>query len=114
MYHFLEIVLWPIVYIIENYFLFLFSIVKIHFVSIVLTSITISILLIPILSKARKYEDKINTKINSINIELSSISREIKGEERFRITEEIYQKNNFHPIQNINKGLSLFILCQYS
>ena len=110
MYHFLEVVLWPIVYIIENYFLFLFSIVKIHFVSIVLTSITISILLIPILSKARKYEDKINTKINSINIELSSISREIKGEERFRITEEIYQKNNFHPIQNINKGLSLFIL----
>lgn len=107
---FLETALWPIIYVIENYFFFLFSIVKIHSISIILTSLTISVVLIPVLSKARKYEDKINKKINNINKELNKISIEIKGEERFRQIEEIYLKNNFHPIQNINKGLSLFVL----
>ena len=78
---------------------FLFSIVKIHSISIILTFLTISVVLIPVLSKARKYEDKINKKINNINKELKEISIEIKGEERFRQIEEIYLKIIFIPFK---------------
>ena len=110
MYDFLEKILSPSIYIIKNYYLLIDSLLNFPVVSIVITSLSISIFLIPILRVARVYEDNASIKINHIQEKLKKIPPTYNGEKRFRAIEEIYNKNNFHPIQNIYTGISFYII----
>jgi membrane protein insertase Oxa1/YidC/SpoIIIJ len=110
MYEFLGIILKPIIFVIERYYFLVDSILNLPAFSIILTSLSISCVMIPILKFARQYEDKINVKISFIEEQINKIPSKYKGEKKFRATEEIYRKNKFHPIQNIFKGFSLFLL----
>ena len=110
MYDFLEKILSPFIYIIKNYYLLIDSLLNFPAISIVITCLSISIFLIPILRVARVYEDNASIKINHIQEKLKKIPPTYKGEKRFRAIEEIYNKNNFHPIQNIYTGVSFYII----
>lgn len=110
MYTYLEIILSPIIFLIEKYYLLLVSTLTLPGLSIILLSLSISIILIPFLRIARIYEDKINLKINFIENNVKEIPSSYKGEERFRAIEKIYEENSFHPIQNISRGLSLYLI----
>ena len=110
MYDFLEKILSPFIYIIKNYYLLIDSLLNFPAISIVITSLSISIFLIPILRAARAYEDNASIKINHIQEKLKKIPPTYNGEKRFRAIEEIYNKNNFHPIQNIYTGISFYII----
>ena len=110
MYDFLEKILSPFVYTIKNYYLLIDSLLSFPAISIVVTSLSISIFLIPILRIARVYEDNASIKINHIQEKKKKIPPTHNGEERFRAIEEIYKKNKFHPIQNIYTGLSLYTI----
>ena len=110
MYDFLEKILSPFIYIIKNYYLLIDSLLNFPAISIVITCLSISIFLIPILRVARVYEDNASIKINHIQEKLKKIPPTYKGEKRFRAIEEIYNKNNFHPIQNIYTGISFYII----
>lgn len=110
MYDFLDKILSPFVYLIKNYYILINSILNFPIVSIVITSLSISIFLIPILRIARTYEDNASIKIGHIQEKIKKISPTINGEERFRAIEEIYKKNNFHPIQNIYTGISFYMI----
>ena len=94
MYDFLETILSPFIYIIKNYYLLIDSLLNLPAVSIVITSLSISIFLIPILRVARTYEDNARIKINHIQEKLKKIPLTYNGEKRFRAIEEIYTKNN--------------------
>ena len=59
---------------------------------------------------ARVYEDNASFKINHIQEKVKKIPSTFNGEKRFRAIEEIYNKNNFHPIQNIYTGISFYII----
>lgn len=110
MYEFLEKILSPFIYIIKNYYLSVDYLLNSPAISIIITSISISIFLIPILRVARAYEDSARIKINHIQEKLKKIPPAYNGEKRFRAIEEIYNKNNFHPIQNIYTGISFYII----
>jgi len=110
MYDFLEKILGPFIYIIKNYYLLIDSLLNFPPISIVVTSLSISIFLMPILRIARVYEDNASIKINHIQEKLKKIPPTHNSEERFRAIEEIYKKNKFHPIQNIYTGLSLYAI----
>ena len=110
MYDFLEKILSPFIYIIKNYYLLIDSLLNFPAISIVITSLSISIFLMPILRVARVYEDNASIKINHIQEKLKKIPPTYNGEKRFRAIEEIYNKNNFHPIQNIYTGISFYII----
>ena len=110
MYDFLEKILSPFIYIIKNYYFLIDSLLNFPTISIVITSLSISIFLIPILRVARTYEDNASIKINHIQEKLKKIPPSYNGEEKFRAIEEIYNKNNFHPIQNIYTAISFYIV----
>lgn len=110
MYDFLEKILSPFIFIIKNYYILIDSLLNFPAISIVITSLSISIFLIPILRVARAYEDNVSIRINHIQEKLKKIPPTYTGEKRFRAIEEIYNKNNFHPIQNIYTGISFYII----
>lgn len=107
---FLEKILSPFIYIIKNYYLFMDSLLSLPAISIVVTSLSISVLLMPVLRVARVYEDNASIKINDIQEKLKKIPPSHNGEERFRAIEEIYNNNNYHPIQNIYTGISFYVI----
>ena len=107
---FLEKILSPFIYIIKNYYLFMDSLLSLPAISIVVTSLSISVLLMPVLRVARVYEDNASIKINDIQEKLKKIPPSLNGEERFRAIEEIYNNNNYHPIQNIYTGISFYVI----
>ena len=80
MYDYLIIGFSPIIFLIENYYIFLLSIFNSQGISIILTSISASLLLIPILRVARKKEDLFSQKIALINDEVNNISISLKGQ----------------------------------
>ena len=100
----------PIIFLIENYYIFLLNIFNSQGISIILTSISASLLLIPILRVARVKEDLFRQKISLITDEVNNISKLLNGEEKFFAVDQIYTKYRFHPIHNMMTGLSFFVL----
>ena len=82
----------PIIFLIENYYIFLLNIFNSQGISIILTSISASLLLIPILRVARVKEDLFRQKISLITDEVNNISKLLNGEEKFFCSRsDIYQ-----------------------
>ena len=100
----------PIIFLIENYYIFLLNIFNSQGISIILTSISASLLLIPILRVARVKEDLFRQKISLITDEVNNISKLLNGVEKFFAVDQIYTKYRFHPIHNMMTGLSFFVI----
>ena len=66
MYDFFEKILSPFIFVIESFFFFFESKVNTPIFSIVITSIFISLILLPILRLSKKYEEKTEVKISFI------------------------------------------------
>jgi len=110
MYEFFNVILSPIIFLIETYFQFLSSLIGSQGISVIITSFTASILLIPLVKVARKKEIDANNRISIIDHEISYINPSLKGEKRFNAIEGIYKKYKFHPIENLYTGLSFFVI----
>lgn len=110
MYDYFIIAFSPIIFLIENYYFFLLSLFDSQGISIILTSISASLILIPILRFARVKEDLFRDKISLITDEVNNISKSLNAEEKFFAMEQIYTKYRFHPIQNMMTGLSFFVI----
>ncbi len=110
MYDLLAYILSPFISFIYGYYFFIFNIIHSSGLSIIVLSISLSLVLIPILRVAREKEEKIAQKIHIVNGCVAKNTSHLKGEEKFIETEKIYKENKYHPIQNIQKGLSFFVL----
>jgi len=73
-------------------------------------STTLSILSYPLQKHGRRQEAKIREKIATIEIELAPYKGSLKGETLFKKTETIYEKYNYHPIQNMMLGMSFIMV----
>jgi membrane protein insertase Oxa1/YidC/SpoIIIJ len=108
--HFLETVLSPIVWLMEwilNFYIFLFSSAG---VSILLLSFTFSLLLLPLQRVAQRMERRISAKMKSVGSEVEVLKGELKGEDLFLATEQIYERNGYHPIHSVGLGASFFVM----
>tara|TARA_B100000900_G_scaffold406529_1_gene417690 strand:+ start:2146 stop:2802 length:657 start_codon:yes stop_codon:yes gene_type:complete len=110
MYELLALVLSPLIHLIDIYYFFIFGIIDSKGLSIIILSFSLSSVLLPLLKKARKKENEFIQKLQYVNNEVLKNTINLKGEDKFLATEEIYKKNNYHPIHNIQTGLSFFIL----
>jgi membrane protein insertase Oxa1/YidC/SpoIIIJ len=110
MYELLALALSPLIHLIDSYYFFIFGVIDSKGLSIVILSLSLSSVLLPLLQKARKKENKFIQKLQHVNKEVLKNTINLKGEEKFLATEEIYKKNNYHPIHNIQTGLSFFVL----
>jgi len=110
MYDFLGSILYPIIFLIEKYFFLINSFIVNPLASIVVMSLSISIIFFPILKVVRRFEDKKNIKAFAVEKKVKSLPNTLKGEARFREIEKIYLENHYHPIQNVYKGTSFYII----
>jgi membrane protein insertase Oxa1/YidC/SpoIIIJ len=110
MYDFLGSILYPVIFLIEKYFFLVNFFIANPLASIVVTSLSISIISLPILRIVKKFEGKKTIKAYTVEKKVRSLPSTLKGEMRFRAIERIYLENNFHPIQNIYKGTSFYII----
>jgi membrane protein insertase Oxa1/YidC/SpoIIIJ len=106
----LEVVLTPVVWLMElvlGFYVFLFSSIGI---SILFTSFTFTLLLLPVQKIANRVEKRIGEKIKKIDDEVKVLGSELKGEKLFLATEIIYERNGYHPIQSVGMGASFFAM----
>lgn len=106
----LETVLSPIVWLMElilDFYVRLFSSTG---VSILLLSFTFALLLLPLQRMAQRTERLISTKMRIVDAEVQDLKGELKGEKLFLATEQIYERNDYHPIQSVGLGASFFVM----
>jgi membrane protein insertase Oxa1/YidC/SpoIIIJ len=106
----LEIILYPIVWLMQlllEFYVYLLSSVGF---SILLLSLTFAILLKPLRQKAEDFEKRINTRMKAANEEVQALKGTMKGEELFLATEKIYNRHRYHPIHSIGMGVSFFAM----
>ncbi len=106
----LETVLSPIVWLMElllDFYALLFSSTG---VSILLLSFTFALLLIPLQRVAQRMERRISDKMKFVGAEVEVLKRELKGEKLFLATEQVYERNGYHPIQSVGLGASFFVM----
>lgn len=106
----LEIILGPIVWLMQLMLEFYVSIVSSMGLSILLLSFTFALLLLPLRKKAQGLEKRINAKMNAANEEVQALKGTMRGEELFLATEKIYKQHGYHPIQSIGMGASFFVM----
>jgi membrane protein insertase Oxa1/YidC/SpoIIIJ len=105
-----ETALSPIIWLMElilGFYVHLFSSTGI---SILLLSFTFALLLLPLQRAGRNIEQRISIKIKAVEAEVQPLKGELKGEELFLATEQIYQKHAYHPIQSVAMGASFFVM----
>ena len=106
----LETVLSPIVWLMElllNFYVLIFSSMG---VSILLLSFTFALLLIPLQRVAQRMERRISDKMKFVGAEVDVLKKELKGEKLFFATEQVYEINDYHPIQSVGLGASFFVM----
>jgi membrane protein insertase Oxa1/YidC/SpoIIIJ len=79
-------------------------------ISILLTSFTFALLLLPLQRKAYRTEQRISEKMKIVDAEVQALKGKLKGEKLFLATEQIYERNRYHPIQSVGMGASFFVM----
>jgi membrane protein insertase Oxa1/YidC/SpoIIIJ len=79
-------------------------------VSIVLLSFTFALLLLPLQKMANRVEQRVSAKMQAVEADVKALKGKLKGEKLFLATEQIYEKNGYHPIQSVGMGASFFVM----
>ena len=108
--YYIEMLLSPIVWLMRTVLEFYVSVVSSTGLSILLTSFTFSLFLLPLQKIARRKEDEIGGRIKSVDAQVQPLKKTLKGEELFFAVEKVYEKNNYHPIVSVGMGLSFFVM----
>ena len=106
----LETILSPIVWLMQLLLDFYVGIFSSTGFSILLLSFSFALLLVPLQRLALRTEQRIGSKINTVEAEVEPLKVELKGEALFLATEKVYTKHGYHPIQNIALGASFFVM----
>jgi membrane protein insertase Oxa1/YidC/SpoIIIJ len=106
----LETALSPIVWLMKLLLDFYVGIFSSTGFSILLLSFSFALLLVPLQRMALRTEQRVGSKINTVEAEVEPLKVELKGEALFLATEKVYKKHGYHPIQSIALGASFFVM----
>jgi len=106
---FLRSILSPLTGLLQTLLELIHPLVGSYGVSIMLLSVTVSLILSPVTSLARRLENKDRLRQEEMAPFLKAINEKYSGRERFEKTDEIYQRFNYHPIKSMGSLLPLFI-----
>ena len=106
----LETVLSPIVWLMEFILNFYIHLSSSTGFSILLLSFTFALLLLPFQRMAQRTEQRISEKMKIVDAEVQDLKGKLKGEKLFLATEQIYERNDYHPIQSVGMGASFFVM----
>lgn len=80
-----------------------------HGYALLLMSLVVNILTLPIMSWAKKIENKEREKQFKVKQEVITVKKEYKGEEAFRKIDAIYKKNHYSALLAFRSDLSIFL-----
>ena len=81
--------------------------------SIVMLSTVIAILTLPLRKYAQHLEVRVRKRKLLVDSEIVQVTAGLKGEDRFRAVERVYESHCYHPIQNVVTGASLFVMLPF-
>lgn len=106
----LELLLSPIIWLMGEVLEIYIGVFSSAGISILILSFTFSLILLPLQRMGRRVEDRVGAKMRAVNTELQNRKGQLKGEELFLLTEEIYKDHKYHPIHSVAMGASLFVM----
>ena len=106
---FLEMILFPLIYVLESVLMVLQSLTGSYGVSIILLSVFVAIFTYPLAIHALKMEIKDNQLHQMMAPRIQYAKANFKGETRFIEIEKIYKEHKYHPIHSVKSAAS-FIL----
>lgn len=110
MFEILNLLISPLVALLNRMFLALEAHTGSSGTSVILLSVFVSLLLLPFQHWGRSIEDQIRLRTEIVTAKVDRLGKELKGEQRFRAIEQIYQQNGYHPIQSILLGMSFLVV----
>ena len=113
MYELILFCLFPLIELNNLLFNLFYSITGFSDIAVILLSITISMLLMPLLKFAKITEEKFSLKLSFVNEDINKLPAGLKGEHRFKEIEKIYNKFSYHPIENIKSGMTFIYLLPF-
>ncbi len=81
--------------------------------SIILLAMVISVLTIPLKKLAKKSEDRFLAVKQLVDADIAKQAAGLKGEKRFEVVEEVYEKYGYHPIKSIVAGTSFVVMLPF-
>lgn len=110
----LNLILYPIIFILGYFFEFISSILgEYPLFAIILFAIFIGLMLKPLQKPLLEIEKKIAKKVNIINNEYKKLSSNLNNEEKFFLKEKIYKKYSYSPFHSILQAISFFALIPF-
>ena len=106
----LELLLTPVILVMEIIFGLFLSISGSASLSIILLSLMITIMAHPLRAWAQAVETRVHLRIKAVDTEIAASTVGLKGEPRFRAVEKVYQTHNYHPIYSVALGTPLIIM----
>jgi len=110
---FIEFGLSPIIWLMQQILNMLWNLTGSAGTAVVLLSCLVALISHPLRAWAARIEGHIRAKKQGIDEKIASKAAGLKGENRFRVIEALYEENKYHPIQNIALGLSFFIMLPF-
>lgn len=109
----LEKLHFPIIWVMDKILQLFWSLTGSAGTSIILLSCFIALVSYPLRRWASKIEARVRDKKHIVDELVSSRAKNLKGESRFRIIEEVYTENKFHPVQSIALGISFLVMLPF-
>lgn len=103
-------ILWPFIALMGAVLEFYVSIFSAVGTAIIALSLTFCVLMIPVLKKMRRVEARITARMQAARRDLAAERGDLKGEALFNLTEKIYARHGYHPIQSVGQAASLFAM----
>ena len=81
--------------------------------SVVLLSVLVAIATYPLRVWAQGVEARARSKKQEVDKHVVIDAQGLKGEEKFRVVEKIYEKYGYHPIQGVVLGVTFFVMLPF-
>ena len=106
---FYTLIIFPIVQLIECFFVFTYRVYNNPVFALLGVSIAISVCTLPLYFFAEKYQQKERELQNRMKAKIKSIKAVFKGDEQYMILSAYYRQNHYHPLYAMRSSLGLLI-----
>jgi len=104
-----SLIIFPLVQIIELFFLFIYRIFHSPGISLFGVSFAITLLTLPLYIKAEEWQAKERNIIQKMSSKIKKIKAAFKGDEQYMILSAYYRQNHYHPVYAMRSTFSLLI-----
>jgi len=104
-----NILIFPLVQILNLCYLFFFRIFNSHGISIIGVSVMVSILTLPLYFEAEKWHQLERNIHKKLEPKISKIKSAFRGDERYMVLSTFYRQNHYHPIYSLRGSIGLLL-----